>query len=104
MFVICTLTILSYILCVLLVEGMSIVMNVMLSLMSVMSPSPNLSNLLVCTLVKLSTLGILHNSVYVDMKYNEIALTFTAGSDCVCGMCSNVVVLVLSVMLSRCPM
>ena len=41
------------------------------------------------------------NSVYVDLKYNEIYLTFTAGSECLCGMCSHVVVLGLSVRLSR---
>ena len=36
MLLICTLTILSSILCVLMVEGMSVVVNVMLSIMSVM--------------------------------------------------------------------
>ena len=34
----CTLTIRSFVLCVLMGEGMSVLMNVMLSLMSVMSP------------------------------------------------------------------
>ena len=34
----CTLTICSSMLCVLIVKGMSVVVNVMLSLMSVMSP------------------------------------------------------------------
>ena len=38
----CTLTILSSVLCVLMVEGTSVVVNVMLSLMSVMSPHPAL--------------------------------------------------------------
>ena len=46
-------------LCVLMVEGMSVVVNVMLSLMSVMSPPPALSNLSACTVVKLCTLGVL---------------------------------------------
>ena len=36
-FLMCTLTILSYVLCVLIVEGMSVVVNVMLSLISVMN-------------------------------------------------------------------
>ena len=27
------------------------------------------------------------NSVYVDLKYNEISLTFTAGYVCLCGVC-----------------
>ena len=40
-------------LCVLIVEGMSVVVNVMLSLMSVMSPPPALCNLSVRTYVKL---------------------------------------------------
>ena len=33
------------------------------------------------------------------MKYNEIYLTFTAGSVCVCGVSSHVVVLGLSLRL-----
>ena len=41
------------------VEGMSLVVNVMLSLMNVMSPPPALCNLLVRTAVKLCTLGVL---------------------------------------------
>ena len=40
------------------VEGMSVVVNVMLSLMSVMSPPPNLSNQSVGTVVRLCTLGV----------------------------------------------
>ena len=39
------------------VEGMSVVVNVMLSLMSVMSPPPVLCNLSARTVVKLCTLG-----------------------------------------------
>ena len=42
-------------LCVLIVEGMSVVVNVMLSLMSVMSPPPAFSNLSVRMVVKLCT-------------------------------------------------
>ena len=49
----CTLTIEIYVLCVLIVERMSVVVNVMLSLMSVMSPPPALCNLSVRTAVKL---------------------------------------------------
>ena len=41
------------------VEGMSVVVNVMLSLMSVMSPPPALCNLSLRTVVKLCTLGVL---------------------------------------------
>ena len=45
-------------LCVLIVEGMSVVVNVM-SLMSVMSPPPALCNLSVRTDVKLCIFGVL---------------------------------------------
>ena len=44
-------------LCVLIVEGMSVVENGMLSLMSVMSPPPALCNLSVRTAVKLCIFG-----------------------------------------------
>ena len=40
------------------VEGMSVIVNVMLSLMSVMSPPPALCTILVRTEVKLHTLGV----------------------------------------------
>ena len=43
-------------------------------------------------------------SVYVDLQYDEIYLTFTAGSVCLCGVCSPVVVHGLSVRLSWYPM
>ena len=46
-------------LCVLIVEGMYDVVNVMFSLMSVMSPPLALSNLSVRTVVKLCILGVL---------------------------------------------
>ena len=39
-------------------------------------------------------------SVYVDLQYDEISLTFTAGSVCMCGVSSPVVVLGLFVRLS----
>ena len=35
---------------------------------------------------------VIFNSVYVDLKYNEINITFTAGSVYVCGACIHVVV------------
>ena len=53
----CTLT--TSVLCVLIVGGMSVVVNVMLSLMSVMSPPPALCNLSVRTDVKLCIFGVL---------------------------------------------
>ena len=43
--------------CVLIVEGVSVVVNVMLSLMYVMGPPPALCHLSVCTVIKLCTLG-----------------------------------------------
>ena len=44
-------------------------------------------------------LELVFESVYVDLQYDEISLTFTAGSVCLCGVCSPVVVLRLSVRL-----
>ena len=83
-------------LCVLIVEGMSVVVNVMLSLMSVMSPPPALCNLS----VRFELLEFVSESVYVDLQYDEISLTFTAGPVCLCGVSSPVVVLGLFVRLS----
>ena len=40
------------------------------------------------------------NSVYVDLKNNEISLTFTVGSVCLCDVCSHGVVIGLFVRLS----
>ena len=97
--------------CVLMVEGMSVVVNVMLSLMSVMSPPPALVQYVGVTVVKLCTLGVfgswgelgflncddicmyvvnnqfellefLFNSVYVDLQYAYISLIFTDRSVC----------------------
>ena len=45
-------------------------------------------------------LGFVFDSIYVDLQCNEISLTFTAGSVCLCGVCSPVIVLGLSVRLS----
>ena len=42
--------------------------------------------------------------VYVDLQYDEISLTLTAGSVCLCGVSSPLVVLGLFVSLSRYPM
>ena len=40
------------------------------------------------------------SSVYVDLQYDEISLTFTAGPVCLCGVIRPVVVLGLFVRLS----
>ena len=108
------------------VEGMSVVVNVMVYLVSLLSPSPALCNLSLRTVVKLCTLSVLtlrvklgflngddicmcvvnkqferfefvFESVYVNLQYDEIYLAFTARSVCLCGVCSLVVVLGLSV-------
>ena len=38
-------------------------------------------------------LEFVSESVYVDLQYDEISLTFTAGPVCLCGVISHVVVL-----------
>ena len=50
-----------------------------------------------CVVNKL--LEFVSESVYVDLQYEEISLTFTAGSVCLCGVSSPVVVLGLCVRL-----
>ena len=45
-------------------------------------------------------LEFVSESVYVDLQYDEISLTFTAGHVCLCGISSFVVVLGLFVRLS----
>ena len=42
---------------------------------------------------KFELLEFVSESVYVDLQYDEIPLTFTGGSVCLCGVCSLVVVL-----------
>ena len=49
-------------------------------------------------------LEFVFKSVYVDLQYDKISLTFTAGYACLCDVCSPVVVLGMSVRLSWCPM
>ena len=44
------------------------------------------------------------DSVYVDLHYDEISLTFTAGSVSLCCVCGHVVVFGVSVSLSWYPM
>ena len=45
-------------------------------------------------------LEFVSESVYVDLQYDEISLTFTAGPVCLCGVSSPVIVLGLFVRLS----
>ena len=56
-----------------------------------------------CMSVVNKQFGILEfvfDSVYVDLQYDEISITFTAGYVYLCGVCSNVVFFGLSVRLS----
>ena len=45
-------------------------------------------------------LEFVSESVYVDLQYDDISLTFTPGYVCLCCVCSPVVVIGLSVRLS----
>ena len=49
-------------------------------------------------------LAFVFESVYVDLQYDEISLTFTAGSVCLCSVCGPVVVIGLSMRFSWYPM
>ena len=49
---------------------------------------------------KFELLEFVFDSVYVDLQCAEISLTFTAGSVCLCCVCSHVIVFGLSVGLS----
>ena len=51
----------------------------------------------------MSSSSFVSESVYVDLQYNEISLTFTAGPVCLCGVSSPVVVLGLFVRLFVVP-
>ena len=116
------------------VEGMSVVVNVMLSLLSMMSPPPALCNLSACTVVKLcifdvfalavikpgflsyddvcmcvvnkqfELLKFVFDSGYVDLQYDEISLTFTAWYVPLYCICSHAVVFGLAMTWSWYPM
>ena len=49
-------------------------------------------------------LQFVFDSVYVDLQYDEMSLTFTVGSVSLCCVCGHVVVFGLSVRLSWYPM
>ena len=82
------------------VNGMYIVVNVMLSLMS---PPPALCKPIdmhgddICMCVVNRLLEFVFDSVYADLQYDELSLTFTAGSLSLCCVCSHVVVFGMSV-------
>ena len=61
----------------------------------------NFDDVCMCVVNKqFELLEFVSDSVYVDLQYDEISLIFTAGSVCLCGVSSPVVVLGLFV---RCP-
>ena len=61
----------------------------------------NCDDICMCVVNKqFQLLEFVFESVYVDLQYDKISLTFTAGSVCLCGACSHVVVLGLSGRLS----
>ena len=64
----------------------------------------NCDDICMCVVNKqFKLLELVFDSIYVDQHYDEIALTFTAASVCLCGVCSPVV-LGLYVRLSWYPM
>ena len=65
----------------------------------------NCDDICMCVVNKqFELLEFVFESVYVDLQYDEISLSFTSGYVCLCGVCSPVVVLGLSVRLSWYPM
>ena len=54
----------------------------------------------VCVNKQFELLEFVYESVYGDLHYDEISVTFTAGPVCLCGVSSPVVVLVRFVRLS----
>ena len=63
----------------------------------------NCGDICMCVMIKqFELLEFVFDSVYVDLQYDEISLTFTAG--CLCCVCSHVVVFGQSVRLSWYPM
>ena len=65
----------------------------------------NCNDICMCVMNKqFELLEFVFDSVYVDLQYDEISFTFTAGSMPLCCVCSYVVVFGLSVRLSWYPM
>ena len=65
----------------------------------------NCDDICMCVVNKqFELLEFVFESIYVDLQYDKISLTFTAVYVCLCGVCSPVVVLGLSVRLSWYPM
>ena len=63
--------------------------------------SLNCDDIYMCVVNKqLELLEFVFDSVYADLQYDEISLNFIAGSVCLCGVCSHVVIFGLSVRLA----
>ena len=61
----------------------------------------NCDDICMCVVNKpFELLEFVFDSVYVDLQYDEISITFTAGSGYLCCVCNHVVVFDLSVRLS----
>ena len=61
----------------------------------------NCDNICMCIVNKqFELLEFVFNSVYVDLNNNDISLTFTAVSVCLCGVRSHVIVFGMSVRVS----
>ena len=61
-------------------------------------------DIFMCVNKQFELLEFVFDSVYVDLQYDEIYLTFTAGSVSLCCVCSHMVVFGLSVGLSWYPL
>ena len=65
----------------------------------------NCDDVRMCVVIKpFLLLEFVFDSVYVDLQYDEISLSFTAGSVSLCCVCGQVVVFSLFVSLSWNPM
>ena len=61
----------------------------------------NCDDICICVVNKqFELLEFVYESVYADLQYDEISLTFTAGSVSLCCVCSHVVVFGMSVRLT----
>ena len=65
----------------------------------------NCDDICICVVNKhFGLLKFVFDSIHVDLQYDEISLTFTAGFACLCGVCSHVIVFGLSERVSWYPM
>ena len=61
----------------------------------------NCDDICMCAVNKqFELLELIFDLVYVDLQYDEISLTFTAGSVCLCGICNHVVVYIVGAIVA----